>query len=452
MDARRIGRICNMKGIVLAAGIGERMRPLTLDTPKPMLAINGKPLLQYTLGVLRASEITQIGVTTFYLKEKITNFFRDGRRFGVDLTYLDESELIPSGLALRQMVGFVDDATVVINGDNLTDMDFRQATSTHRERGLDATIVAYSKGDDLSPDSQIFFDENFRVTRFYEKMSSPERANIPLERRFTNTGMYVFNRSAIEAIPEDTTQDLGKLIPYLLDRGLKIGVQFVGPKTYYQEVGNMERFLRAKKQIESGEVSLGIPLEEVQQLISTAVIPVDQRLEIGSGGKPTPGYLHQDVTRLPGVNLDFVCNPWEVPLSDGSLSDIIALGVMEHLRYEDVGKTLRHFNRLLKIGGSFRFDVPDMRIWAEHLYNMTHNKSHKNPLRDEHVWATMYGWQRWPGDEHKSGWTRDSIVRATNESGLKVAAEGPSIFTSDGIYRGRFTRYGDAHVYIKAVK
>jgi len=177
-----------------------------------------------------------------------------------------------------------------------------------------------------------------------------------------------------------------------------------------------------------------------------------QKLELGSGAKPSLGYLHQDVTQLQGVDLDFVCNPWQINLPENSLSEVLALGVMEHLRYEDFRKTLSHMNKLLNKQGEFLFDVPDMKVWSEYLYNLTHGMSDKNPFPDEHIWATTYGWQRWPGDEHKSGWTREMLLEAVKSAGFSQIEEGSQIYTSKGIIRGRFTRPGDAHIYIKAIK
>jgi len=176
------------------------------------------------------------------------------------------------------------------------------------------------------------------------------------------------------------------------------------------------------------------------------------KLELGSGGKPSPGYLHQDITPLSEVELDFICNPWEIPLEENSLSEVLALGVVEHFRYQDAHKTFAHVYKLLKKGGSFLFDVPDMKVWSEYLYNLTHGMQEKNPFRPEHVWATTYGWQRWLGDEHKSGWTRDDILDAIKKAGFSSVEEGVQIFTSKGIERGRFARKEDAHLYIKATK
>jgi len=176
------------------------------------------------------------------------------------------------------------------------------------------------------------------------------------------------------------------------------------------------------------------------------------KLELGAGARLAEGYLHQDVTNLENVKLDFVCNAWEVPLSENSLSEVLALGMMEHLRFKEFGKTLAHIYKLLKKGGCFLFDVPDMKVWSEYLHNVTHGHPEKNPCTAEHVWSTMYGWQRWPGDEHKSGWTKDSVIKALKENKFMKIEEGVTVFTSKGIERNRFKRSWDAHVYIKAIK
>ena len=176
------------------------------------------------------------------------------------------------------------------------------------------------------------------------------------------------------------------------------------------------------------------------------------KLELGSGERCTPGYLHHDIVPIEGAKLDFVCKPWEIPLDEGSISEILALGVMEHMRFDNVGKTLRHMYLLLQDGGEFLLDVPDMKVWSEYLLNVTHDHPEKNPFPPEHVWRTIYGWQRWEGDEHKSGWTRDMILRALKEAGFEKIEEGVELFTSKGFERRRFARPEDAHIYLKVTK
>ena len=94
------------------------------------------------------------------------------------------------------------------------------------------------------------------------------------------------------------------------------------------------------------------------------------KLELGCANRPTDGYLHQDIIQLE-TPLDFCCEAWNVPLHKESLTEVIAIAVMEHLKIEDFRKTLKHFYSLLKPGGMFLFDVPDITVWSKYLFLVT---------------------------------------------------------------------------------
>jgi predicted SAM-dependent methyltransferase len=172
-----------------------------------------------------------------------------------------------------------------------------------------------------------------------------------------------------------------------------------------------------------------------------------KKLELGCGDRPTPGYLHQDIIEL--VPLDFGCQPWEIPLNNNVMSEVIAIGVMEHLRLEDFRKTIAHVYKLLEPGGIFLFDVPDIKVWSEYLYNTL--RGFPAPFTREHIFATIWGWQRWPGDEHKYGWTYTAILQELEPLGFTID-EGKKDIMDRGIVRNRFSRPKDAHIYIKAIK
>jgi predicted SAM-dependent methyltransferase len=179
----------------------------------------------------------------------------------------------------------------------------------------------------------------------------------------------------------------------------------------------------------------------------------NEKLELGCGQRPTPGYLHQDITSQPDVKLDFNCQIWEIPLKENSLSEIIALALMEHLCFADFTKALKHIHRLLAPGGEFLFDLPDIEKWSEYLYYITHGIPEKSPFPKEHIYATFWGWQRWPGDEHKCAWMKDDLFKHLKEIGFsKIFHEDTRIFLSRGISRNRFKNLADAHLYIKAIK
>lgn len=176
------------------------------------------------------------------------------------------------------------------------------------------------------------------------------------------------------------------------------------------------------------------------------------KLELGVGERPTQGYLHQDISNTSGTALDFMCQPWEITLDDNSLTEVLALGVIEHLRFEEARKTAVNVYRMLVRGGYFIFDVPDMKVWSEYLYNVTHGCADQNPCTANHVWHTIYGWQRWPGDEHKSGWIRENILSELRDAGFDNIEEGLNILRAKGIVRRRFRRSWDAHIYLCATK
>ena len=184
-----------------------------------------------------------------------------------------------------------------------------------------------------------------------------------------------------------------------------------------------------------------------------ALLLKSYKLELGCGQRPTPGYLHQDITIQPGVELDFNCPIWEIPLPENSLSEVIALALMEHLRFAEFTEALRHIHQLLRPGGEFLFDLPDIKIWSEYLYYITHGSPEKSPFSREHVFATFWGWQRWPGDEHKCAWLKDDLFQHLHDIGFSdVIEESPQLFFSRGISRNRFLNPANAHLYIRAIK
>jgi len=253
-----MGEKPDMKAIILAAGIGERMRPLTNNTPKPMLLINNIPVLEYTVKLLKKYGITEIGITTYYLKEKIINYFGDGSKFGVKIIYLKEEELIPSAKAIKQIHKLLNDDVLIINGDNLTDINLRKFIDFHNSKNADITLVGYQRKAEDKPSSQLNFNENNKLISFKEKITEEEMSTIPVEKRIANMGVYLLNKNAFDSIKEDEESDLGKMFHKFIEDNLKISVYVIEKEAYYKEIGKMERFLAAKNEIESGGVKLKI--------------------------------------------------------------------------------------------------------------------------------------------------------------------------------------------------
>jgi predicted SAM-dependent methyltransferase len=175
---------------------------------------------------------------------------------------------------------------------------------------------------------------------------------------------------------------------------------------------------------------------------------ITDKLELGSGKNPTPGYIHSDINSFEGI--DIISSPWEIELPDSSLNEILALGVMEHLTYSDFAKALNNIYRMLKPGGIFLFDVPDLLVWSKYLVD--HESGLKTPCDLNHILSTLYGWQRWPGDEHKSGWIKSHLIESLNKANFLKIEFNLDNFLQKGIKRNRMTRNWDAHFYVSAIK
>ena len=245
-----------MKAIILAAGIGERMRPLTNNLPKPMLPINKKPVLEYTLKLLKKHGINEVLITTFYLKEKIINYFGDGRKLGMKISYLQEKELIPSARALKQVETFVDDEVLIIFGDIITDTDLTKLINFHKEKEADITITTYLLNPGY-PTAIVSFDKNSKLTYFIEKLPKEKYDKIPINKRLVNGGIFIFKKNIFDNITKDSDKNISDIIESIYKKQ-RIFVYKLKKDDYLIEIGNMQRYLNAKNEIESGKVKLRI--------------------------------------------------------------------------------------------------------------------------------------------------------------------------------------------------
>jgi len=169
------------------------------------------------------------------------------------------------------------------------------------------------------------------------------------------------------------------------------------------------------------------------------------KLELGSGQRPSPGYIHTDAHDFPG--LDHIGSADTLECDDESLEEVLALGVIEHLTYQQAVDTFRNVYRWLAPGGVFLFDVPDLPVWCEYL--SAHARGESAPFDLQHVLCTLFGWQRWEGDEHKSGWTKQMLEAELVKFSI---VWGVDSFVERGHYRRRFARPQDAHLYVTATK
>ena len=217
-----------MKAMILAAGKGTRVRPITYTIPKPLIPILEKPVMEFLLELLRQHGFDEIMVNVSHLAQEIESYFKDGQRFGVRIGYsfegrIEKGELIGAAIGsaggikrIQEFNPFFDDTFVVLCGDALIDLDLTAAVKWHKEKGAIATIVTKSvPKEDVPSYGVVVTDEEGLIQSFQEKPSVEEAKSTNI-----NTGIYIFEPEVINYIPPNQKYDIGgELFPKLVEMG-----------------------------------------------------------------------------------------------------------------------------------------------------------------------------------------------------------------------------------------
>lgn len=232
-----------MKVLILTAGEGTRLRPLTNDRPKPMLPVAGQPLLAITISRLREAGITDIAINLHYHPEAITQYFGNGRAFDVSITYSYEPVVLGTAGAARKLDGYLDETFLVIYGDVLARLDYQRLIEFHRSRRAAVTLSLYHVANPTQV-GLVGIDGQNRITRFVEK---PKQEDVFTD--LANAGILVCEPSILSHVPRGTFFDFGHdLLPLLLDLGLPLyGLPLAGDE-YLIDIGTVENYERAQRE------------------------------------------------------------------------------------------------------------------------------------------------------------------------------------------------------------
>lgn len=236
----KIGSEEPLGAVIMAGGFGNRLRPLTQETPKPMLPVAGKPLMERMLEQMGSSGIRSVSITTHYLKDKISGYFGDGAARGMDLSYVDEEKPLGTAGALRLM-DRPTGPTLIINGDVLTDLDFRAMYEFHRQHGAKMTMAVRDYA--LTVPYGVVESDGVMVSGVVEK---------PRHDCFINAGIYILEPEAIDLIPSGNRFDMTDLVDSLLDRGDPVASFPL--REYWLDIGSLEDYAKAELDIEAGRV------------------------------------------------------------------------------------------------------------------------------------------------------------------------------------------------------
>lgn len=202
------------KAILLAAGQGARLRPLTKKIPKCMLPIAGRPILEHNIEWLRKFGVTDLVINLHHLPEAVTSHFDDGSRWGVCIRYSLERELLGTAGAVKNVAPFFDGPFFVWYGDNLSTCRLDRLWELHHARRGVATIALHYR-EDPTQSGIAELDDNDRVARFLEKPRADQVFS-----HWVSAGILALERSVIDAIPSEEPVDFGRdVFPVLLERG-----------------------------------------------------------------------------------------------------------------------------------------------------------------------------------------------------------------------------------------
>jgi mannose-1-phosphate guanylyltransferase len=204
------------KAIILAAGKGNRLSPLTDAVPKPMLSVGGKPLLERTISRLKSCGVTNAAINLHHLSDVIVDHFADGKQYGIDVKYSYEPELLGTAGAVKKLSQFIgNDRFFLIYGDNLSTCDLRRLADFHREhKGIGTMALFWRK--DVSHSGLVELAPSDRIIRFVEKPAVAQDSG-----GWVNAGIFVWEPEVLEFIPNGRPSDFGfEVLPPLMKSGL----------------------------------------------------------------------------------------------------------------------------------------------------------------------------------------------------------------------------------------
>lgn len=268
-----------MKAMILAAGKGTRVRPITYTIPKPLIPILQKPVMEFLLELLRQHGFDQIMVNVSHLANEIEGYFRDGQRFGVDIGYSFEGSIVDGELVgaavgsagglrkIQDFNAFFDDTFVVLCGDALIDLDLTAAVKEHRTKGAIATVVTKKvPKEDVPSYGVVVTDDDGRIKSFQEKPTVEEALSTDI-----NTGIYIFEPEIFNYIPPNQEFDIGgELFPKLVEK--QAPFYAVSMDFEWVDIGKVPDYWHAVRGVLTREIkNVNIPGTEVAPGIYTGL-------------------------------------------------------------------------------------------------------------------------------------------------------------------------------------
>ncbi len=276
-----------MKALLLAGGMGTRLRPLTEHLPKPMALVGNRPWLEHLLLNYKEQGIREFVVAVKHYRELIENHLGDGSRFGVRIEYAVEKELLGTAGAIKNAEPLLSDRFLVINADIVHHIDLASALAYHESHGGFATICL-TEVEDPSHYGVVEQREDGRIVRFVEK---PSREEAPSNR--INAGIYILERRALDLVPAGRVVSIEReTFPLLIEGGKGVfGYPIDG---YWMDIGTMERY----RQLHWDLLDRKLPITEGVQDMDGKSIWLGEGVRIGQGVMFVPPVMIGDFATI----------------------------------------------------------------------------------------------------------------------------------------------------------
>ena len=247
-ETKHLKKINNNKkidasAVIMAGGEGRRMMPLTKRLPKPMVKIDGIPLLQRQIINLKNIGITDIYISVNYLKDVIKDYFKDGKNFGVNISYIDEKQKMGTAGSLRLLpISKHNKPLLVLNGDILTNFDFESLFEFHKKNISDITMAAINY--EINVPFGVVENDGVNVLKIREK---------PSQKFLCNAGIYLLSKNILNDIPLNNFYDMTELIDITIMNGRKVKVFPI--YEYWSDIGTIKDLEIANNLYESNKIN-----------------------------------------------------------------------------------------------------------------------------------------------------------------------------------------------------
>lgn len=274
--------VAEMKALILAGGEGTRLRPLTLNTPKPVVPIMTIPFLRYQIELLRQHGIHEIILSLSYQPQRIEQILGDGSSFGVRLHYVVETSPLGTAGAFKNAEPLLDTATLVFNGDILCELDLTGVIREHRQRQAVATLVL-TRVENPSAYGLVETENEGRITRFLEKPAAHE-----ITCNTINAGTYVLEPEVLQWIPAAERHSFEKgLFPTLLKNGRPMHAYV--SEGYWIDIGTPQKYLQVHQDILHHRFSPALPMPSTSGSKISGNHTVERRSHIDPGSQVRAG-------------------------------------------------------------------------------------------------------------------------------------------------------------------